>query len=70
MSSLVFTSINVHIPPLLERRADLRRCIDASEGRCVFGGSPAEWQYIHLGTVHGVWLSALLGCAVQTVLPG
>jgi hypothetical protein len=25
MSSLVFTSINVHIPPLLERRADLRR---------------------------------------------
>jgi hypothetical protein len=24
MSSLVFT--NVHIPPLLERRADLRRC--------------------------------------------
>jgi uncharacterized protein (TIGR00369 family) len=25
-SSLVFTSINVHIPPLLERRADSRRC--------------------------------------------
>jgi len=25
MSSLVFTSINVHIPPSLERRADLRR---------------------------------------------
>jgi hypothetical protein len=26
MSSLVFRSINVHVPPLLERRADLRRC--------------------------------------------
>ncbi len=26
MSSLVFTSINVHIPRLLERRGDSRRC--------------------------------------------
>jgi acyl-coenzyme A thioesterase PaaI-like protein len=46
----------------------------ASEGRCVFEGSPAEWQYNPLGTVHGGWPSALfdsaLGCAVQTVLPG
>jgi acyl-coenzyme A thioesterase PaaI-like protein len=95
MSSLVFTSINVHIPRLLERRADSRRCallcrvsyrlhqiiatlgislVDASEGRCVFEGSLAEWQYNPLGTVHGGWPSALfdsaLGCAVQTVLPG
>ena len=48
--------------------------VDASEGRCVFEGSPAEWQFNHLGTVQGGWLSALLdsalGCAVQTVLPG
>jgi hypothetical protein len=26
--------------------------IDASEGRCVFEGSPAEWHYNHLRTVH------------------
>jgi len=48
--------------------------VDASEGRSIFEGSPAEWQYSHLGTVHGGWLSALLdsalGCAVHTVLPG
>jgi uncharacterized protein (TIGR00369 family) len=48
--------------------------VDAGEGRSVFEGSPAEWQYNHLATVHGGWLSALLdsalGCAVQTVLPG
>jgi hypothetical protein len=90
MSSLVFTSINVHIPRLLERRADSRRClalqgklptppiiatlgislVDASEGRCVFEGSPAEWQYNHLGTVHGGWLSALLDCALGWRLAG
>jgi acyl-coenzyme A thioesterase PaaI-like protein len=48
--------------------------VDASEGRCIFEGSPAEWQYNHIETVHGGWLSALLdsalGGAVQTVLPG
>jgi hypothetical protein len=90
MLSLVFTSINFHIPRLLERRADSRRCallcrvstrlhrlsrrwaflVDASEGRCVFEGSPAEWQYNHLGTVHGGWLSALLDCALGWRLAG
>jgi uncharacterized protein (TIGR00369 family) len=47
--------------------------VEAAEGRAVFEGSPAEWQYNQLATVHGGWLSALLdsalGCAVQTVLP-
>ena len=47
--------------------------VEAAEGRAVFEGSPAEWQYNQLATVHGGWLSALLdsalGYAVHTVLP-
>src|SRR5260370_21470957 len=47
--------------------------VEGAEGRAAFEGSPAEWQYNQLGTVHGGWLSALLdsalGCAVHTVLP-
>src|SRR5216683_391211 len=47
--------------------------VEAAEGRAVFEGSPAEWQYNQLATVHGGWLSALLdsalGYAVLTVLP-
>jgi uncharacterized protein (TIGR00369 family) len=47
--------------------------VEAAEGRAVLEGSPAEWQYNQLETVHGGWLSALLdsalGYAVHTVLP-
>src|SRR5258708_5317266 len=47
--------------------------VEVAEGRAAFEGSPAEWQYNQLGTVHGGWLSALLdsalGYAVYTVLP-
>jgi uncharacterized protein (TIGR00369 family) len=47
--------------------------VEAAEGRAAFEGSPAEWQYNQLATVHGGWLSALLdsalGYAVQSVLP-
>jgi uncharacterized protein (TIGR00369 family) len=47
--------------------------VEVAEGRAAFEGSPAEWQYNPLGTVHGGWLSALLdsalGCAVHTMLP-
>jgi len=47
--------------------------VEVAEGRAAFEGSPAEWQYNQLGTVHGGWLSAMLdsalGCAVLTVLP-
>jgi len=47
--------------------------VEVAEGRTVFEGAPAEWQYNPLGTVHGGWLSTLLdsalGCAVHTVLP-
>src|SRR5713101_7302388 len=47
--------------------------VEAAEGRAAFEGSPAEWQYNQLETVHGGCLSALLdsalGCAALTVLP-
>jgi uncharacterized protein (TIGR00369 family) len=47
--------------------------VEAADGRAVLEGSPAEWQYNQLATVHGGWLSALLdsalGYAVHTVLP-
>ena len=47
--------------------------VDVAEGHVALEGSPAEWQYNQLGTVHGGWLSALLdsalGYAVHTVLP-
>ena len=47
--------------------------VEVAEGRAAFEGSPAEWQYNQLATVHGGWLSALLdsalGYAVHTVLP-
>src|SRR5260370_42573906 len=47
--------------------------VEVAEGRAVFEGSPAEWQYNQLATVHGGWLSALLdsalGYAVHTVMP-
>jgi uncharacterized protein (TIGR00369 family) len=47
--------------------------VEAAEGRAVFEGSPAEWQYNQLATVQGGWLSALLdsalGYAVQSALP-
>jgi uncharacterized protein (TIGR00369 family) len=47
--------------------------VEAAEGRAVFEGSPAEWQYNQLASVQGGWLSALLdsalGYAVQSVLP-
>jgi len=47
--------------------------VESPEGRAVFEGSPAEWQYNQLATVHGGWLSALLdsalGYAVHTMPP-
>jgi uncharacterized protein (TIGR00369 family) len=47
--------------------------VEVAEGHAAFEGSPAEWQYNQLATVHGGWLSALLdsalGYAVLTVMP-
>src|SRR5258708_794577 len=37
---------------------------EAAEGHAVFEGSPAEWKYNQLATVHGGWLSALLDSAL------
>jgi uncharacterized protein (TIGR00369 family) len=61
------------IPPILAT-LDIS-LVEVAEGHAAFEGSPAEWQYNTLGTVHGGWLSAVLdsalGCAVYTVLsPG
>ncbi len=46
---------------------------EVDEGRVVFEGTPAEWQYNPLGSVHGGWISTVLdsalGCAVHSTLP-
>jgi uncharacterized protein (TIGR00369 family) len=43
------------------------------EGRAIFTGTPAEYQYNPIGVVHGGWASTLLdsalGCAVHSMLP-
>ena len=47
--------------------------VEVDEGRAVFEGKPAEWQYSPAGTVHGGWMATLLesamGAAVQSALP-
>jgi uncharacterized protein (TIGR00369 family) len=46
--------------------------VEVSDGRAVFVGEPALWQYNPIGTVHGGVLATLLdsatGCAVHTKL--
>jgi uncharacterized protein (TIGR00369 family) len=48
------------------------RLAEASEGRAVFVGEPAEWMYNPIGVVHGGWamtmLDSALGVAVHTTL--
>jgi uncharacterized protein (TIGR00369 family) len=48
--------------------------VEVERGRAVFTGTPAEWQYNPLGSVHGGWvatvLDSALGCAVHTMLDG
>ena len=47
--------------------------VEVGPGRAVFEGTPADWQYNPLGTVHGGWIATLLdsalGCAVHSGLP-
>jgi uncharacterized protein (TIGR00369 family) len=47
--------------------------VDVDPGVAVFEGTPAEWQYNPLGSVHGGWMATLLdsalACAVHTTLP-
>ncbi len=49
------------------------RASEFSEGRAVFSGTPAEFHYNPIGTVHGGYSATLLdsamGCAVHTTLP-
>lgn len=46
--------------------------VEASEGRAVFSGQPAEWMYNPIGVVHGGWamtiLDSALGVAIHTTL--
>jgi uncharacterized protein (TIGR00369 family) len=46
---------------------------EVSEGRVVFTGEAAEYQYNPLGTVHGgvtaTLLDSAMGCVVQSMLP-
>lgn len=47
--------------------------VEVGEGRAVFAGEPALWQYNPIGSVHGGVMATLLdsatGCAVHTRLP-
>jgi uncharacterized protein (TIGR00369 family) len=58
-------------PPPIARLMDIR-LVDASEGRVVFEGTPAEFHYNPIGVVHGGFAATLLdsamGCAVHTKL--
>ena len=49
------------------------RMAEADEGRVVFTGLPAEYQYNPIGVVHGgvaaTLLDSAMGCAVHSVLP-
>jgi uncharacterized protein (TIGR00369 family) len=49
------------------------RLAEVEEGRVVFEGTPAEYHYNPLGTVHGGYALALfdsaLGCAILSKLP-
>ena len=59
-------------PPPMARLMNIW-LIEASEGRAVFEGEPAEYHYNPIGMVHGGFAATLLdsamGCAVHTMLP-
>jgi uncharacterized protein (TIGR00369 family) len=59
-------------PPPMARLMDIR-LVEASDGRAVFEGQPAEFHYNPIGAVHGGFAATLLdsamGCAVHTRLP-
>jgi len=61
-------------PPSIASTLDFA-LVEVAEGFAAFEGTPAEWMYNPLGTVHGGWMATLLdsalGCAVHTTLaPG
>jgi uncharacterized protein (TIGR00369 family) len=58
--------------PAIQASLDFR-LVEIDEGRVVFKGSPGEYLYNPLGSVHGAYYAALLdsalGCAIHTLLP-
>ena len=59
-------------PPPMARLMNIW-LIEASEGRAVFEGEPAEYHYNPIGMVHGgipcTLLDSAMGCAVHSTLP-
>jgi len=57
--------------PPMARLMDIR-LVEASKGRAVFEGEPAEYHYNPIGMVHGGFAATILdsamGCAVHTML--
>jgi uncharacterized protein (TIGR00369 family) len=49
------------------------RLVDVDDGRAVFAGTPAEYHYNPIGTVHAGFaltlLDSAMGCALVTTLP-
>lgn len=61
-------------PPSIAATCDFT-LVEVAEGLAIFEGTPGDWAYNPLGTVHGGWISTVLdsalGCAVHTTLaPG
>jgi uncharacterized protein (TIGR00369 family) len=58
-------------PPIADTLDFTLAAVD--NGFAAFEGTPAEWMYNPLGTVHGGWIATLLdsalGCAVHSALP-
>ena len=58
-------------PPPMAKLMDIRLC-EVERGRAVFVGTPQEFHYNPLGTVHGGYgatlLDSAMGCAVHTTL--
>ena len=59
-------------PPPMAMLMDIR-LTEIEKGRAVFTGTPQEFHYNPLGTVHGGVMSTMLdsaaGCAVHSTLP-
>lgn len=59
-------------PPPITHLMNIR-LVEVSEGRAVFQGTPEEYHYNPIGSVHGGFAATLcdsaLGCAIHTMLP-
>lgn len=76
LSGIEYMSINRATgaipPPPIARLMDMD-LIEVTEGRAVFGVTPAEWMFNPIGSVHGgiaaTLLDSCMGCAVHSTLP-